>query len=195
MKFQTRSISELGDAVMLFPGFPTSRTTDTDGIPCYSVAALRNSEAPKYYASESEFDRLGQRVARTLDVLISVEGSVGESIVVTDEMGTFVPSQQAAGIRVMDQSIVDPWYLASWLNTEQGRLSLAQLSQGAGIPRIPFRNLQSLRLPLPDLAAQSFIGERYRIIMSSISSHFEAAARLQDLLTAEMDLIFTSEEE
>ncbi|MEI8002647.1 MAG: restriction endonuclease subunit S, partial [Actinomycetes bacterium] len=123
-------------------------------------------------------------------VLVAVEGgTVGECLVVPDEDPEFVPSQQVATLRVLRGGEIDPWYLGAWLSSDQGRQRLMMLTRGSTIKRIAVKDLEKFEVPVPEMAVQKRIGERYRAFSASILAHEEAvsnlkALRMVDLLVA-----------
>jgi restriction endonuclease S subunit len=181
------SLGALSEAHVLLKGFPTSRTQEVGDVPCFSVAGLRNGDPARSFANYDDINDVGTDIARSGDVLLSVEGgTVGDSLVVDEPPSEFVPSQQAVIVRVTNQEILDPWFLAAWWTSEQGRSSLVAITQGAGIKRIPFRNLVTLKILLPELELQRDIGRRYRAFTKSIEAHQQVVRRLHDALTADV---------
>lgn len=191
-KFQMSSVVELGSALELFRGFPTSRATEEGEIPSFSVATLRKGDSARHFASREDIVDVGAQIAQVADVLVAVEGgTVGESLVVVESMGEFVPSQQVATLRVSNLDLIDPWYLGAWLSSEMGRNSLLRLAQGAGIQRITYRNLETLQIALPVLEEQRRIGEQFRVINESIRSHALVITHLEELRDAQLAATFS----
>ena len=129
-------------------------------------------------------------VAQPGDVLVAIEGgTVGETLVVPDGIDEFVPSQQAATLRVVDTTRLDPWYLGAWLTTEPAREQLRRLARGVGIQRIPIKDLASLIVRVPPLEDQREIGERFHAFETAIQSHRAVTACLEEL--RDLDLVVT----
>lgn len=181
----------LGDLVPLLDitrGFPTQRTVPEGDVPVMSVAALRNASLPKHYADRMDIGE--SDIARPGDVLVAIEGgTVGETIVVPDGLQDFVPSQQAATLRVQDWSRLDPWYLGAWLSTEPASEQLRRLARGLGIQRIPIKELSSLIVRIPSLGEQREISERFRAFEMAIRSHRAVSTSLEEL--RDLDLVVT----
>src|SRR5207249_1841050 len=109
---------------------------DEGEVRVMSVAALRNAAPPKHYAQR--IDLTEDDIAQPGDVLVAIEGgTVGETLVVPEGLEEFVPSQQAATLRVRDLAHLDPWYLGAWLTSEPATEQLRRLARGLGIQRIP----------------------------------------------------------
>src|SRR5271168_4377223 len=95
-------LGDLGAVVALTKGFPTQRALPEGDVRVMSVAALRNAAPPKYFADRDAIVDLGLELAQPGDVLVAIEGgTVGETLVVPDGIDEFVPSQQAATLRVV----------------------------------------------------------------------------------------------
>lgn len=186
--FQEIRLSDLTQALTVTRGFPTHRAVPEGDVPIMSVADLRNDSPPRHFADREVLDDLDLDVAQPGDVLVSVEGgTVGETLVVPDGGTEFVPSQQAATLRVIDSSTLDPWYLGAWLTTETAREQIRRLARGLAIQRIPLKDLASLTVRVPPLADQVEIGRRFLAFEAAIKSHRAVAACLEDL--RDLDLV------
>jgi len=158
-----------------------------------SVAALRSGIDPRYFADCDPIADAGHDVARPGDVLVSIEGgTVGETLVVDEELGEFVPSQQVATLRVLEPIRLDPWYLGAWLSTDPAQEQLRRLTRGSGIQRIPIKDLSSLVVPIPRIARQREISERYRAFGAAIRSHRALVACLEELREVDLMTVFAS---
>jgi len=188
--FEEIRLGDLTDALTITRGFPTQRTVPKGDVPVMSVADLRNEASPRHFADRDALDDVGLDLARPGDVLVSVEGgTVGEALVVPEGGREFVPSQQAATLRVIAGSTLDPWYLGAWLGTEPAREQVRRLARGLTIQRIPIKDLASLTVRIPPLADQREIGQRFLAFETAIKSHRAVAACLEDLRN--LDLVVT----
>ncbi len=124
-------------------GFPTQRALPEGDVRVMSVAALRNTASPKHFAERDDIADLGLDLAQPGDVLVAIEGgTVGETLVVPAGIDEFVPSQQAATLRVTDTSAarpVVPRRLAHRPSLPGN--SSRRLARGLGIQRIPIKEL------------------------------------------------------
>ena len=180
-----RLVDLVGNAIR---GVPTARTLDSGTIPVLSIADLRSGRAPRSFVEPEDLQDLGAMVAEPNDVLISIEGgTVGECLAVDDTRVTFVPSQQVATVRVGGDALVDPWYLAAWLGSEEGELAVKMLARGAAIQRIAIRDLESLQVKVLPLDEQRHIGKMYQAFQRSIQSHRDAIIDLEMLLPIEVN--------
>lgn len=184
-------LADLGHALTITKGFPTQRALPHGDIPVMSIANLRNQSAPRHFASNADIEDLRLDVGRPTDVLISIEGgTVGETLTVQPDFGEFVPSQQVATLRVIDTSILDPWYLGAWLSTEAAREQLTRLARGQGIQRIAMKELSSLAIRVPPIHEQQEIGLRFIAFERAIRSHRSVTACLEELRDADLVLTF-----
>lgn len=185
---EVRLGDQVPNALTITRGFPTQRAVPDGDLRVMSVAALRNGTPPRHLAER--IDIAESDLAQPGDVLVAIEGgTVGEALVVPEGLEEFVPSQQAATLRVHDSSRLDPWYLGAWLTSEPGVEQLRRLARGLGIQRIPIKELSSLIVRIPPLAEQREIGERFRAFETAIRSHRAVSACLEDLRN--LDLVVT----
>lgn len=197
--FASIPLSDLSDALEIIKGFPTQRalrqgSEPKGSIPVMSIADLRTESPPRYYARQDALDDFGLDLAQPGDVLIAVEGgTVGETLVVTSDLPSFVPSQQVVTIRVHDTSRIDCWYLGAYLKTEPVRVQLRRLARGMAIQRIPIKELDYLTVRIPPVANQHEIAERFLAFETAIKSHRAVTACLEEL--RDLDLVMCFEED
>ena len=184
-------LADLTKALSVTKGFPTQRALPRGEVRVMSVAALRNTAPPMYFAEREAILDIGLEVAHPGDLLVAIEvGTAGEAFVVPQGLEEFVPSQQAATLRVADETILDPWYLGAWLNTDLAREQLHRLARGTGIQRIPIKELGSLLVPVLPLADQREIGQRFFAFEAAIQCHRAVTACLEDMRQIDLALTF-----
>jgi hypothetical protein len=194
MNFEEVRLAKLSDALTVTRGFPTQRATQHGEVPVMSISDLRNDSQPRHFADRADIDDLGLEHAQPGDILVAIEGgTVGETLVVPVGLDEFVPSQQAATLRVLDARRLDPWFLGAWLSTEQGREQVRRLARGSGIQRIAMKDLSSLVVRVPPVADQQAIGARFRAFETSIHSHRSIAACLAELRELDLRVIFAEQ--
>ena len=62
----------------------------------------------------------------------------------------------------------DSNYLAAYMNSPKGRLSLADISMGDVIPTISITELKNMKIPLPPMETQKKIGQEYKELVEEI---------------------------
>lgn len=185
----------LGDmvplAVEIVRGFPSQRAVTEGDLQVMSIAALRSGSPARHFANRADLTDLNLEVARPGDVLVAIEGgTVGETMVVPEGHDAFVPSQQAATVRVVDVDRLDPWYLGAWLSSDVATEQLRRLARGSGIQRIAMKDLSSFIVSLPPMEHQREIGERFRAFDRSIRAHRKITACMEQLLEADLVVTF-----
>jgi type I restriction enzyme M protein len=190
--FRQVRLGDLSSAVTIARGFPTHRAVSGGTVPVMSIADLRNGSTPRHFADHDAIWDTGLTEAVPGDVLLAIEGgTVGETMVVAEGSGQFVPSQQVAILRVADTAVIDPWYLGAWFATEQARAQLLRLASGAAIQRVRIRDLQSLTVKLPPLSRQREIGQHFLAFDRAIEGHRAVAVCLEDLRDVELVVAFS----
>ena len=73
-------------------------------------------------------------------------------------------------IHNLNQVLFVNWinYIAAYLNSAKGRLSLADASIGERTPTISLKELKSIDIPLPPLEAQRKIGDEYKDLIKEL---------------------------
>jgi len=189
--FEEIRLGDLVPAVTITKGYPTQRALPEGDVRVMSVAALRTTTLPKHFAERHTIADLGFELAQPCDVLVAIQGgTIGEILVVPDGFTEFLPSQQAATLRVNDTARLDPWYLGAWLATEPAREQLRRLARGLGVQRIPLKDLACLMVRVPPLQTQREIGGRFRAFETAIQSHRTLTACLEELRSLDLVLTF-----
>ena len=95
------------------------------------------------------------------DCLIASEGaSLGENAI-WDSDEKIVLGQRLYAIRT-NNNVLDPWYLAMYMQTDKFRQQVNQISTGSTVLGISQPNLLSLELLLPDIETQKKVGKLYK---------------------------------
>lgn len=68
-------------------------------------------------------------------------------------------------LRVDDKGIIDPRVLFSFLKSEIGQALLKQIVSGASVPLIQLRELEKIRIPVPDRLEQEKTIEAFEKIV------------------------------
>lgn len=68
----------------------------------------------------------------------------------------------------LDTERVDPYFLAAFLSSEDGKRSLEQMAVGTAIPNLPLRNLKQIEVPVPSMDKQHEVANKYRAILDEI---------------------------
>lgn len=189
-----QKLSGLRNVVRIARGIPTARTMTKGEIPVLSVAALVSNKAATAFVNMTDVDDVGALLSEPGDVLVAVEGgSVGDSFFVTPGSSLFVPSQQAVTIRIFDQSVIQPQYLAAWIASPIARQQLLRLARGAVIQRISLSDLTSFVIPLAPIDVQNQIGESMTAFAEAITEHKKVLNYLNKLREIELTSRFSDQ--
>ena len=137
------------------------------------VASYRRFLSPPKYQS------LARYAVRPADVIITIMGTVGRCCVVPGDLGEALSSKHLWTM-TFDREKVLPdlicWQLnhAAWVKRWFDRHA-----QGAVMDAIQSSTLKTLHLPVPPLAEQEIICERYRSLSSAISVEEATLGKLQ----------------
>jgi hypothetical protein len=165
-------LSDLSYAIAITRGIPTRLTTpDDSGIPVLSMTNLRQEVTPERFFDPEALGDTPVHLPGPGDVLVSIEGpTVGDTLTVVDAPICAV-SQQVAVFEVIDESRILPWFLGACLATDTSRAQLLRLASGTAIRRIALKDLGTLTIPLPDLATQRRIADRFASFQQAIHAH------------------------
>jgi len=96
------------------------------------------------------------------DVLLTATGmNYGKAAVVPKWLDTANVCPDI--FRVVLRKGIDPYYIASYLNSEYGQIELRRHGSGANRPRIITQYARKVRVVLPLLAVQTYIGDKVRL--------------------------------
>jgi hypothetical protein len=95
-RFDAVRLGDLG-VLTITRSFPTQHAVPEGDVRVMSIAALRNQAPPKLLARREAISDAGLETAHPGDVLIAIEGgTVGETMVVPEDIDEFISSQQVA---------------------------------------------------------------------------------------------------
>lgn len=171
-KFPNRALVELVSIVRPLPisnideGMAAQEVGPAD-FPEYGYAQTPGREV---FINEAAFAKGRKQFLRPLDIAITVKGSVGKVAIFPPEIDTgesagWVAGQSCLVLRVDDKGIIDPRVLFSFLKSEIGQALLKQIVSGASVPLIQLRELEKIRIPVPDRLEQEKTIEAFEKIV------------------------------
>ncbi len=96
------------------------------------------------------------------DILLPLRGDRIESMVFDGGEGDkYITTNQVAMMRVF-RELLDPYYLAWYLNSSEGRTRIAAKKSGTTIKNISLKELSGLMVPIPSFSVQEKIVKLYR---------------------------------
>jgi type I restriction enzyme M protein len=109
------------------------------------------------FVSEEDFQRENKRTNVTPgDILLTIVGTIGRSLVVTNDMPPFM-LQRSVAVLGPSHSVIQPDFLARVLQSPRLQSTLQGLAQGVAQKGVYLNSLRELEIPLPPLEVQKEI--------------------------------------
>lgn len=102
------------------------------------------------------------------DLLVSKNGKPFKVAVAEVPRGETVIACGNLYIIRLDTKIIDPYFAAAFLSSEDGRELMGRKVVGTAIPNLPLGNLRELELPVPDKETQASVARLYRARLDEI---------------------------
>ncbi|WP_165443706.1 N-6 DNA methylase [Olsenella sp. Marseille-P4559] len=106
---------------------------------------------------------------RTGDLVISKNGAPFKVAVADVPEGRTILANGNLYVIRLDTDRVDPYFVAAFLASEDGKRSLEQMVVGTTIPNLPLRNLRQIQIPVPPADVQKKAADGYRARLDEIS--------------------------
>lgn len=139
-------------------------TSREEGISFIRIVNLKNNtvvlDDVLYIKKEIHEGMLKRTQLKPNDVLLSMAGTIGLSVVVPENLGEANINQAIARIIVGDN--INPFYLSALLNSKIGRIQTDRLSRPAVQTNINLEEIRALKIPLPPLAVQNKIAKEVK---------------------------------
>ncbi len=155
------------------------------GVPFIRVTNLKNNtislEDTLYIKREIHEGILKRTQLKSNDVLLSMAGTIGLSVVVPDWLDEANINQALARIVLKDS--VNPWYVSVILNSEIGRIQTDRLSRPSVQSNLNLEEIGDIQIPLPPRPLQDAIAEAVQARLArakqldSEASHALASAK------------------
>ena len=112
--------------------------------------------------------KLEKYCLETGDLLLSKNGAPYKVAVAEVPEGQRILANGNLYIVKLDTKKVDPYYVAAFLNSPDGKEILARASKGAVIPNLPLSELNKIRIPLESMEKQLRIAAAYQAKLDEI---------------------------
>lgn len=184
------SLGNLADkkAIEFGDGYRTKRSEHgTPGIRILRAGDVRDfrliPDGSDFVSTEYR-KRIGAKVSRAGDIVLTTKGTVGRVAVVPPHLEEVAYSPQTCYFRVQDEGIIDSGFLAAWFSS---RGLVDQLSvymhKSDMAPYVNLQDIRSLRIPLPEINVQKAEGDLQR----SLIGFMHAMSRENDILAHTRD--------
>ena len=188
---QTSQLQDLRGILEISRGVVSSRTRQSGPIEVLGLGDLREKRPARRFLALPDLIANKIDVVQNDDVLVGLSGSdIADTWVVQPDRSGFVPSQQAAVLRVLDPSKLDPWFLGAWLRSPVGKRCLQRVVSGASVAHMTLRDLKGIEIALPKIQEQTQIATKFKNYSRAISAHGEVMKNLGELLDIELGIAF-----
>ena len=105
---------------------------------------------------------------RTGDLIVSKNGSPFKIAVAEVPEGKTILANGNLYIIRLDPERIDPYFVAAFLASDDGKELMERMVVGTTIPNLPLRNLRDIQLPVPDKSVQDAVARQYRARLDEI---------------------------
>ncbi len=179
----------LGDVAEIRRGTVPAKPTQTDdGIPFFGLAelALDGPVAPRLV--EPDLAAGDPVLLAEGDVVVALMSKIGRSALVTSQHAGALLGRECALIRPGPE-IAGAWIYV-WTQSTQFRDQVDRHTSGTTMPRLSYRALASLEIPLPGIGRQQHAATMLKGFDDAILKVRQVQAYLTELRALEIDLFF-----
>ncbi len=105
---------------------------------------------------------------RTRDLIVSKNGAPFKIAVAEVPEGQTILANGNLYIIRLDTERIDPYFVAAFLASDDGKELMERMVVGTTIPNLPLRNLKDIQLPVPDKNVQDAVARQYRARLDEI---------------------------
>ncbi len=105
---------------------------------------------------------------RTGDLIVSKNGAPFKIAVAEVPEGKTILANGNLYIIRLDTERIDPYFVAAFLASDDGKELMERMVVGTTIPNLPLRNLKDIQLPVPDKNVQDAVARQYRARLDEI---------------------------
>lgn len=120
------------------------------------------------YVDDETQKTISKYIVNTGDVVLSIVGTIGLVGIVGDSLNNANLTENCVKLIDIDESKVDREYLYYYLISSTGQGEIKKGTVGAAQPKLPIKNIQSIKVPLFSLPEQRKISELLRIFDDKI---------------------------
>jgi len=147
-------------------------TTIDDGVPFIRIVDLKENtvvvtDSTKYIKPHIHDGLLRRTQLQPRDVLLTMAGTIGLSVVVPNNLGPANINQAISRITIIES--VDPFYVSLILNSKIGMIQTDRISRPSVQANINLEEIKSIRIPLPSLEKQIEITKHVNSIYRKVN--------------------------
>lgn len=154
---------------------------DNGEIYVFGIDDITKNNPKKRYLPISELEKYKKYLVNENDVLVSIMGTVGRSIVVPENIGLAINTKHLVDI-TLNQELCKPYFLSYTLeNSPKVKRQIESCKHGAVMPAINKKDVSNLKLDLPSIKAQMYFEKVYHQ-MVNIKRNMEKEIQLLEEL-------------
>lgn len=157
-------------------------TSNEEGIPFIRIVNLKNNtvvlDDVLYIKKNIHEGMLKRTQLKPNDVLLSMAGTIGLSVVVPENLGEANINQAISRIVVKDD--INPFYFSALLNSKIGKIQTDRLSRPAVQANINLEEIKAIKISLPPLSVQNKIAKE-------VKNRMQKAGQLQKEAKEELE--------
>ena len=166
----------------------------SDGVKLYEQRHVYQEDftiGDRHVTEEWYHSELTSYGARPFDVLITLQGTVGEAAMIPEDAEEGVINPKLIRIRV-DDSIVDAQFLARFLDDSHiSNQQIESLSHGAVVSGLTVKTVGQIKVPLPPVSEQKKIVDVVDEVDEILSNERQRKKRLKELKRGLMQDLLT----
>lgn len=168
------SIGDLADSIERGAGLSAKDldaiSTDEDtGISYLRLSDISDgrfvSNLPRIQTLDAKFSK---QCLRTGDLIISKNGAPFKVAVAEIPEGQTILANGNLYIIRLKTELANPYYVAAFLSSEDGKEAMRRMVVGTTIPNLPQKNLRLIEIPLPPMEEQQEIANHYQARLDEI---------------------------
>lgn len=186
-------VATLGDVAEVYRGTVPARPTEAEGgIPFFGLAELAPDRpiAPRLVEPDPADGK--PIVLAEGDVVVALMSKIGRSALVTAQHAGAVLGRECALVRPGPE-VAGAWIYV-WTQSAQFRDQVGRHTSGTTMPRLSYRALASLEIPMPTTGQQQRAAAVLNDFDDAIGKVTQVQAYLTELRAVEIELLFADPE-
>ena len=154
---------------------------DNGEIYVLGIDDITKNKSQKRYLPISDLEKYNKYLVNQNDVLVSIMGTVGRSIVVPDNIGLAINTKHLVDI-TLNQELCKPYFLSYTLeNSPKVKRQIESCKHGAVMSAINKEDVKNLKIELPSIKAQMYFEKVYHQV-ENIQKYMEEEIHLLEEL-------------
>lgn len=180
----------LGDVATIIRGTVPAKPTDSpEGVPFFGIAEISAGAAGAPRLVETD-DTKHPTILRAGDVVVALMSNIGQSALIAPRHEGAVLGRECAVIRPAGPETTGAWIYV-WTQSAQFRDQAIRHTSGATMPRLSYRALSDLTIPIPPQEQQREAEQMLDEFDSALSKVGQLQSYLTELRTLEVELLLT----